>query len=670
MIKNSGIVNNISCSLKLIISSILLISFTCFAEIDSTEVYLNKTRILLTKDNDYNLAYTIGKIGLKYISKKNNLNHKAKMLRYLGFSCSRSEKYQEALSFFTDAIILNKKLDDQKQLARNYLSTGAVYYKQELNNKAISEYKEALEVARKSKNYKVQSAALNNIGASYKYLGQYDLAIKHLLLALELAKEYNYKFDEAQALGNLGACYQVLGKYKLSEKYLLRDLALKEESQKTRDIINTLINLGKNYSLQEEKEKALNTYKRALELAESKGSSKQKAVIYSNIGVIYSGQRKYEEALLYFKKAYEINLSKSLIKGIINTRINIASVRIKQNKLKIAEDLILEAQELALKHDLKQEQKAVFQIFTTLYKMKKDYKKAIGYMEKKQALADSIMNLELAKKIEEMQIRFETSEKEHQIKDLLTKNEIEKLEADNRQKNYYLIIFFLILSLLVFTFIYYRRKSRDREQKILLNQKLLRSQMNPHFIFNALNSINTFIFGNKPKEASIFLSRFAKLMRNILESSRNEYITLEKEIETLKCYLELEKLRLSAKFSYDIITDDILDIEEIEIPSMLIQPFVENAFKHGFKQNIKGSEIRIEFKLVSENLLQCYIIDNGVGIDSSLKRAGHNSYSTSIIDERLQILNKKKDQVKLKIYDRKVENEQGTKVSLIIPLDF
>jgi len=185
---------------------------------------------------------------------------------------------------------------------------------------------------------------------------------------------------------------------------------------------------------------------------------------------------------------------------------------------------------------------------------------------------------------------------------------------------------------------------REQNRFLVLEQKLLRSQMNPHFIFNSLSSIQSFIFENNPVEAGSYLSRFAELIRSILYNSREEYITLEKEIQTLINYLDLQKLRYDNKFDYEIDLDPMLDKETISIPPMLAQPFIENAIEHGIKHLNNPGIINISFTKLEETIL-LIVEDNGIGIRAAkkinnAKAKEHQSLATIITRERIEILNK------------------------------
>ncbi|HPE57799.1 MAG TPA: two-component regulator propeller domain-containing protein [Bacteroidales bacterium] len=236
----------------------------------------------------------------------------------------------------------------------------------------------------------------------------------------------------------------------------------------------------------------------------------------------------------------------------------------------------------------------------------------------------------------------------------------------------------IMLIVLVYLWIKYReRQIREQNQYLILEQKLLRSQMNPHFIFNSLSSIQSFIFENDPLAAGSYLSRFSELIRSILYNSREEYITLEKEIKTLQNYLELQQLRYQNKFIYTLIIDPEMEPETMKIPPMLAQPFIENAIEHGLKDLDREGFLKIEF-LLHFNTIHIRVEDNGVGIENTKlqnheKAREHKSLATIITNERINILNKrrKNNLYMLNIHNLKNirDDAQGTLIEFIIPLD-
>jgi len=207
-----------------------------------------------------------------------------------------------------------------------------------------------------------------------------------------------------------------------------------------------------------------------------------------------------------------------------------------------------------------------------------------------------------------------------------------------------------------------------------LEMNALRAQMNPHFVFNCLNSINRLVLFNKTDAATDYLNKFSKLLRKVLDNSRSNFISLKEEINTLDLYLEMEKLRFDHNFSYKINIDPNLEIDEIPMPPMLIQPFVENSIWHGLQHSQKESKI-IELDLKDkEGILIITIQDNGIGREASKKIKEqrlntHKSHGLQVIKERVEILqNLYQLQIEIETIDLQGDDIQGTKVIIRIPL--
>lgn len=220
-----------------------------------------------------------------------------------------------------------------------------------------------------------------------------------------------------------------------------------------------------------------------------------------------------------------------------------------------------------------------------------------------------------------------------------------------------------------------RSRAAFREELAQLEMKALRAQMNPHFIFNALNSIQTFMMKNETEQALAYLSRFARLIRNVLDHSQLNSISITRETDMLENYLELERLRLSERFDYRIMIDPKLDSDFLEIPAMVIQPFVENAIWHGLQHKNERGLLTIEF-IRRENQILCVIEDNGIGRDAAttLKQQSHPTHisrGVQITKDRLQIYNSRfKMDASFDIEDLKDANGNatGTRVNLWFPL--
>lgn len=255
------------------------------------------------------------------------------------------------------------------------------------------------------------------------------------------------------------------------------------------------------------------------------------------------------------------------------------------------------------------------------------------------------------------------------------------------QQIWFLIIVFLLLASLFFAIYKYRLKLINKQSKLLIEKNKLetdlqksmlssiKSQMNPHFIFNALNTIQSYIYLNDKESASNYLAQFSMLTRKILDMSNHETVTLTDEIETLQLYLSLEKMRFEDSLNYEIIIASSLKVKEIKIPSMLIQPYVENALKHGLLHKKTNRNLTITFEN-NDTFLTVKIDDNGVGRKranelNSIKDIKFNSFSTEANQKRLTLLNKHTTEIGVEIIDKidKRGYSEGTLVILKIPLN-
>ena len=254
------------------------------------------------------------------------------------------------------------------------------------------------------------------------------------------------------------------------------------------------------------------------------------------------------------------------------------------------------------------------------------------------------------------------------------------------QRTWFKIMMILITALAIYMIIRQRTKIRAQKmeqrrkiselevQMVQLKQKTLQLQMNPHVIFNTLNSIQQYIINHDAYKAVAYLTSFSRLMRKILNNSNERYISLSDELEAVNLYLELESMRLGNRFNYEVIVDTELDINNIEIAPLIIQPFVENAIIHGLMPKKENCLLKIEVSKFAEEKLLCVVEDNGVGRQYSEKmkeKSGgtHKSYGMSITRRRLEMLSKiSNEDFSVEIIDLYNDENQpeGTRVNIII----
>lgn len=292
------------------------------------------------------------------------------------------------------------------------------------------------------------------------------------------------------------------------------------------------------------------------------------------------------------------------------------------------------------------------------------------YIKKEQQITQAAR---FSKNITEQQNRIESLESDRELSE--SKYQL-NAELNKRQT---LIIYSLIggvLLLLLVAYVMYKFIKQQKLANNLLALKSLRSQMNPHFIFNALNSVNSFIATNDERTANKYLSDFSKLMRAVLENSEESFIPLSKEIELIELYTKLEHFRFKDKFEYTIVVDENITVSDYNIPPMLLQPYIENAVWHGLRYKKEKGELRIAIQKKTVNTIAISISDNGIGRDKSkaLKTENQkkqNSKGMGNIKKRVSILNAMyKDKLDVSITDLNTEGEDmGTRVIVTLTKD-
>src|SRR6266536_1234098 len=304
---------------------------------------------------------------------------------------------------------------------------------------------------------------------------------------------------------------------------------------------------------------------------------------------------------------------------------------------------------------------------------KRDPQRALGYSRTAILYKDSLYNLAKTISVKNL-VAFDEQERQYEI-------ETAKAAYRSKVKQYGLIGGSLVVLLIGFL-LYRSNKMRMRHEIVSqqhkaseLEMQTLRAQMNPHFIFNSLNSINMFILENNKLQASEYLSKFSRLMRLILQNSQEAFIPLERELEALQLYLELESLRFDNKFEYKISVDDEVDTTMLKVPPLIIQPYVENAIWHGLMHKKEKRHLDIQLFLEKE-VLFCKITDDGIGRKKaaelkSKSASTHKSMGMRITGDRIAMLQQQKQNgTSISITDLVLPdgNPGGTEVLIKIPV--
>jgi tetratricopeptide (TPR) repeat protein len=380
------------------------------------------------------------------------------------------------------------------------------------------------------------------------------------------------------------------------------------------------------------------------------------------LGEIYLAEGKYTEAIKYYR------ISDDLIAEMF---INQSYYRYDSLKyiVSVGSELYLPIPKKSVKRIIYQEAIPLYERLYSLSLKNDDLRTAMNYLITLSAVKDSLRILTRNKESIEIQTRYETERKDNEIQNLSQQNRLKELALlQTRWLAIGLGILVLLIILLAVVLIRQNRL-RSSQQTLLLQQRLLRVQMNPHFMFNTLSSIQNFILRENKTAASDYLSRFSGLMRQVLYSSNTEMIPLEDEIENIDNYLALQKIRYRDLFEYTLEVDESIDQESISIPPMLAQPFIENAIEHGIKPLEHDGKILVHL-FEKDQLLKLVIEDNGVGRKRSEERMktgtdGHQSMATKLTEERIATFNRRrKNKISMFIDDLKNEHGDplGTKV--------
>ena len=606
--------------------------------------------------------------------------------RYKAYNLTSLYKDSEAIEAYNKAIEILKSQNKLTEVAKFEYNKGLLYFNKSNYSKSIYCYEKALKIFEKDKDSLLMAIVLNGIGTSQMYLTKYPEAINTYLKSSKIHENFSKPNANrhAETINNIGILYHRIEKYDLALEYYFKCLEIYEKSNNSFGMASTLTNIGNAYDNLEKPKKALPNYENALNIMTKLNHKFGIASALVNIGIANITLKKYEEALSYLERS---KILFEALEDTFNLAIvyeNIGLVYLKKLENSNTTDNLTKAKlnlEKAMSYanaiDNLKSKANIFEKLALVNLKLNDYESAYYNLEESHKTKASYLSIEKKEEIAKLEAKFEYEKKEAELRALHDKEQAVKETEILRQKtikNTSILGGGGIIIATSIGFILYRRKrnavakSKEAEFKAKVSDtelKALRSQMNPHFIFNSLNSIGDYILKNDTQAASDYLSKFAKLMRMTLENSEKKEILLSEDISLLKTYLDIEQKRFNNKFSYTINIDNNIDPEDILVPPMILQPFIENSIIHGLSLKDQG-HITIEFK-EQNNMLTCSIDDDGIGRkQSSLQSsASKKSLGMAITKSRIEIINKTKNtKGDIKIIDK----TKGTRIEVSLPL--
>ena len=570
----------------------------------------------------------------------------------------KTEQFKEAIAYEKKVLEFQLTFKDSTEIANAYNNLGATLKKLNRNTEALINFQKAFNYYPTSSSKQNLAIILLNLGIAHQTEGDYVKANDYFSRALELNKNQGNQEETARTYNYIASNHLFLKDY--NEAIVFAEAAERmATSKKLFGLMEVSYRiLWQAHELQKDNESALQSYR-------------QYAAVKDTI--MYRNKLKEQELVNQLREAEKLE--------------NRIQTLLSENELQQAElnRVQLESKNKATEIELIQRHNELNEIRTKQVQLQQE--KEIDRLHlAEQTLIRQSREKELTSLKESVAI--ENREKQARMEALHQQNLIKQLEINQKEillRNQRLVQYLLFLTLIagaVLTFLLFNRyklSQKAEKEKLLrrsseIEQRFLRAQMNPHFIFNALNSIQYYITSHDNSSAARYLAKFSKLIRHILESSRHQFIPLQEEVKIINVYLELEQLRNSNKFDYTIALDESLEDDFITIPPMITQPYIENAILHGVTHLRERGKIEISYTKNGDHI-ECTITDNGIGRDASSNirqriKPGHTSIAMELTHDRLELMKHAlKGEYKIQIRDLMDSSGKasGTEVKLWIP---
>lgn len=607
-----------------------------------------------------------------------------KIFRHLGFYHSSMQEFETADFYLKSAVKLAKKERNNQKLSEAYSYLALNFMSNNAKDSALFYSNKAINFARRGKDKAVLARAFNFQAKIYDFFGQIELSVAKNLISLQLAEEVQNIWLLSKFTREIGQEQKLILNLDDAEYYFKRSLNYAKQIHDRRQMALALSNSAGVNLERNQLKLAIQNANLSINYLTDLNDYNGLGEVHNILGMVYKKKGNFNLASVNFNKAlvyYESTSNKEKIAGVYH---NVGTIFKEEKKYSNALNYLNRSIEIRKQFGSKNQIYHTYRTIADLYKETNNPNKSLEYMELYINYLDSNTTLQAATKIAELSESYRSEQRERLINaqaDSLRRQQQEKvltstkLENSQLRNNFqmYIIIAFLIIIILAGIIIFYRwnhAKIVQQQREAEMSQTLLRTQMNPHFVFNAMSVIQSYIFENDTVNSSKFLVNFSRLMRLILENSPKEFIPINTEVEILQKYLEMQKLRFQDRFQYEIYTNETLFNDDALIPPMITQPFIENAIEHGQLHTIEGGFIKISFTKEDE-MLVISIIDNGIGRKKSKlnkKSVAHKSMAMDITSERIKNLNKKsKSEGRLIVEDFDKILETGTKVVISLP---
>jgi len=637
-------------------------------------------------------AREAGEASIKLSDKLDFIKGKASALNNIATLDWESGNLQEALDKYKVCAKINEEIGNKLELGHNLNNIGNIYWSKADYSEAINNYKNALKAYTEADSKTWIANTYNNLGSTFEQMGNYPEALRYLFTGLNLAKEAGVKDQMPIFYLNIGDIYLTMMNYPEALKNYQSYIAISQELGDKTKIAGAYCAIGKVYEIQGNYKDAIANYSLGLKLFIELDNKSLIAKVYNQTGSIYLRQSNYSEALKKFYAAAEILHRIGIYEPLTISYINIGDIISRQATLekgsgarnkKYNEAIQILNKGLSLAKDIgaKESLKKGYKILSDVYKDLNDHKRALEFYDLYVAIKDSLLNNEVTRKLELQRTQYEV---DNAVAEEKTKQEavIAQQNAEHKRKNELLFTGLGILAIITaFSVMLFRQQNQKRRavdkaesghKMAELELQSLRAQLNPHFMFNSLNAIQDLILKEDNDRSQLYLSRFSKLLRILLENADQPFVSVKQEMEFLALYLSLENLRIP-DLRFSIETDPKMNIKERMIPNMMLQPYIENAIWHGLSHKKENRELQV--RIHDEGDVTVFEIeDNGVGRQKaaefkSLYRKGHISKGMELLTKRFNLLSKEYGETIQTTVTDLEDNEEatGTLVKICVP---
>jgi tetratricopeptide (TPR) repeat protein len=588
-------------------------------------------------------------------SKTNNIQGLATSIMHLGVAEIFRKNFLSAEKYLRQALTMFENIQSEVGLGWCNLWLGQNLYSQNRYEESRSHIGTALVYLDKLNLWEGQGKAWAWIGFLYAATGEYDSSFYYLSKSLLIRKKMSDDVCVSAALTNMGHLYKEAGDNEDALDYYRQGLNYANSHNINMRILNWNYfdePLGIIHRLMNQPDSSLYYLQRAVQIDPSNIMTR------IGLGETYLMQKRYDSALNIFLPPIEHFRTQNDRWDLMRTLLDAAKAYEGKKDHISALHYVKESFAIAENANVKQYMMRGYELLSKIYNNLNENDSAYFFLQKFTEIKDVVMNKQFMFLLSNYKIKSELKKQQDEVAQLNNDNRIKEQQLKYASNIKWLLIGVLFILILSGFFIYRNLRLKTKNEK-LQNQKMqselklkatelevqaLRAQMNPHFIFNCLSSINRFILKNETEAASDYLTKFSRLIRTVLTNSNKAFISLEDELEMLKLFLDMERLRFKNTFDYSINFTNSIDTANVFIPPMLLQPFAENAIWHGLMHKQEPGKIEIAFSL-EDKILTCIISDNGVGrskaeIFKSKSAEKQKSMGMKMTKDRLALLNR------------------------------